>query len=48
VKVLVTGASRFLGHAVCSELLARGHDVAALVRRASAREGVPDAVAHLR
>jgi len=29
----VTGASGFLGHAVCAELLLRGHGVAALVRR---------------
>jgi nucleoside-diphosphate-sugar epimerase len=31
--VLVTGASGFLGHTVCSELAAREHEVAALVRR---------------
>jgi nucleoside-diphosphate-sugar epimerase len=33
VKAFVTGASGFLGHAVCAELLAREHEVAALVRR---------------
>jgi nucleoside-diphosphate-sugar epimerase len=33
MQVLVTGASGFLGHPVCSELLERGHAVAALVRR---------------
>jgi nucleoside-diphosphate-sugar epimerase len=33
VKVLVTGASGFLGHAVCAELRERDHEVAALVRR---------------
>jgi nucleoside-diphosphate-sugar epimerase len=33
VKVLVTGASGFLGHAVCAELRGRDHEVAALVRR---------------
>jgi nucleoside-diphosphate-sugar epimerase len=33
VKVLVTGASGFLGHAVCAELLARDDSVVALVRR---------------
>ena len=33
MKALVSGASGFVGHAVCSELLERGHDVAALVRR---------------
>jgi len=33
MKVLVTGASGFLGHAVCAELRERVHDVSALVRR---------------
>jgi nucleoside-diphosphate-sugar epimerase len=33
VRAFVTGASGFLGHAVCAELLARGHEVSALVRR---------------
>jgi nucleoside-diphosphate-sugar epimerase len=33
VKVLVTGASGFLGTAVCAELVQRGHEVAALCRR---------------
>jgi nucleoside-diphosphate-sugar epimerase len=33
VKALVSGASGFVGRAVCTELLERGHDVAALVRR---------------
>jgi nucleoside-diphosphate-sugar epimerase len=33
VRVLVTGASGFLGHAVCAGLRARDHDVSALVRR---------------
>ena len=33
MKVLVTGASGFLGHAVCAELRERDHEVAALVRR---------------
>jgi nucleoside-diphosphate-sugar epimerase len=33
VKAFVTGASGFLGHAMCAELLARGHQVVALVRR---------------
>jgi len=33
VKALVSGASGFLGQAVCAELLQRGSDVAALVRR---------------
>ena len=33
MKALVTGASGFLGHAVCAELLERDHEVAALVRR---------------
>jgi nucleoside-diphosphate-sugar epimerase len=33
VKAFVTGASGFLGHAVCAELLAGDHQVVALVRR---------------
>jgi nucleoside-diphosphate-sugar epimerase len=33
MKAFVTGASGFVGHAVCAELLTRGHEVTALVRR---------------
>ena len=33
MKVFVTGASGFLGRAVCAEMLRRGHEVSALVRR---------------
>jgi nucleoside-diphosphate-sugar epimerase len=33
MRALVTGASGFLGHVVCAELLSRGHEVSALVRR---------------
>jgi len=33
MRILVTGASGFLGRATCAELRGRGHDVAALVRR---------------
>jgi nucleoside-diphosphate-sugar epimerase len=33
MKVLVTGASGFVGRATCEELLRRGHEVIALVRR---------------
>jgi nucleoside-diphosphate-sugar epimerase len=33
MRVLVTGASGFIGRALCARLLEQGHDVAALVRR---------------
>jgi nucleoside-diphosphate-sugar epimerase len=45
VKVLVTGASGFLGAAVCSHLRERGHTVSALSRRSGS---APDGVEELR
>ena len=45
MKAFVTGASGFLGHAVCAELLAREHDVSALVRRPSSEPPDTGAVA---
>ena len=39
VKVLVTGGTGFVGHAIVHELRAQGRDVRALVRDPSARRG---------
>jgi nucleoside-diphosphate-sugar epimerase len=33
MRIFLTGASGFIGHALCSQLLSRDHDVCALVRR---------------
>ena len=45
MKFLVTGASGFLGGAVCAELRARDHEVAALVRRPGSEPAGTDPVA---
>ena len=44
MKVLVTGASGFLGKAVCAELSGRDHEVAALVRRPGSEPPATSAV----
>ena len=45
MKVLVTGASGFLGRRVCAELRDRGHEVSALVRRPGSQPEGTEAVA---
>jgi nucleoside-diphosphate-sugar epimerase len=45
MRVLVTGASGFLGRALCPELTSRGHEVAALVRRPGSEPAGTRAVA---
>ena len=42
MKVLVTGASGFLGRAVATELVSAGHDVRTLQRRPSSVDGATD------
>jgi nucleoside-diphosphate-sugar epimerase len=45
MRVLVTGASGFLGREVCAALLERGHDVASLVRRPGSEPEGTEAIA---
>ena len=37
MRMLITGASGFIGGVLCRQLLERGHEVTALVRRAGVR-----------
>jgi nucleoside-diphosphate-sugar epimerase len=49
MRVLVTGASGFIGGAVCTQLRGRGHEVTALVRRSGSEPaGAAAAVADVR
>jgi nucleoside-diphosphate-sugar epimerase len=45
MRILVTGASGFVGHALCARLLGQGHEVAALVRREGSQPGGTRALA---
>jgi nucleoside-diphosphate-sugar epimerase len=45
VRILITGASGFIGRALCADLLARGHEVSALVRRPGSQPRGSEAVA---
>lgn len=45
MRTLVTGASGFVGQVLCAQLLARGHDVSALVRRPGSEPAGTRAVA---
>jgi nucleoside-diphosphate-sugar epimerase len=45
MRILVTGASGFIGHALCAQLLERGHDVGALVRTPGSEPGGTRALA---
>jgi nucleoside-diphosphate-sugar epimerase len=45
MRILVTGASGFVGHALCARLLEQGHDVGALVRRAGSEPAGTHALA---
>jgi nucleoside-diphosphate-sugar epimerase len=45
MRIFVTGASGFIGHALCTQLLPHGHEVSALVRRAGSEPPGTRAVA---
>ncbi|MFO1518607.1 MAG: NAD(P)-dependent oxidoreductase [bacterium] len=44
MKIFLTGASGFLGSHTAHELIRRGNDVSALMRKTSSREGLPSAL----
>src|SRR5579872_4850777 len=44
MRVLVTGASGFIGRGLCAELIARGEHVSALVRRAGSEPAGSEAL----
>ncbi len=45
MRILITGASGFIGRALCAELLVRGHELSALVRRPGSQPSGSEALA---
>ena len=44
MKILLTGATGFIGNHLCHKLVERGHSIVALLRSANKRHLLPDGV----